>query len=98
MAKPLLDPGSYPGAVSIIFTPSAAAATLSFFWDVMRSLVGVAQVADHTALERGSGYQFTLDLGSEVLALDRLRDDIPEAEFVDLGADRFRVQLAQTEG
>ena len=84
----------YSGTVRVLFTPEAAAATLPLFWDVMAMVASTSTVVEHTTLEDGSGHEFTLSLGDEMLELKQLKSQMPEAEIVVLGADRLHVQMA----
>ena len=85
---------TYSGILYIVFTPATDAATLSFFWDVVDTVAGVGKVTAQTPLADGSGHEFTLDLGNDVLALEELKRRTPGAEVAALGQDRLRIELA----
>ena len=85
---------SYSGTLYIQFTPAADTATLAFFWDVIDSIAGVGKVVAQTPLADGSGHEFTLDMGGDLLAIEQLKKRMPGAEVVALDQDRLRIQLA----
>ena len=85
---------TYSGILYVIFTPAADAATLSFFWDTIDSIAGVGKVIAQTPLPDGSGHEFTLDLGNDILVLEQLKRRIPGGDIVALGQDRIRIELA----
>ena len=76
---------TYSGILYIIYS-SGEDAALSFFWDVMDVVAGPGKVIDQTPLADGSGHEFTLDLGSDVLVLEDLRKGIPGSEITAIGA------------
>ncbi len=85
---------SYTGIFRIVFKPAADPATLSFFWDILDSVAGVGKVVAETPLPDGSGHEFTLDLGSDVLETEQLLARIPGAEVEVLGSDRLGIHLS----
>ena len=84
---------NYSGILHIIFAPAADPATLSFFWDVIDAVAGVGKVVAQMPLADGSGHEFTLDLGNDILAVEQLKARIPGAEVLAVGQDRLRIQL-----
>ena len=85
---------SYTGILRIVFKPAADPTTLSFFWDILDSVAGVGKVVAETPLPDGSGHEFTLDLGRDVLETEQLMARIPGAEVEVLGPDRLGIHLA----
>ena len=85
---------SYSGILYIGFTPSSDATALSHFWDIVDAAAGVGKVIAETPLPDGSGDEFTLDLGEDVLVMEQLVKQIPNADIKALGMDRLRIRLA----
>ena len=89
---------SYSGTLYVVLAPAPDAGTLSFFWDVIDSVAGVGKVIAQTPLANGSGHEFTLDLGHDVLVIEQLNRRIPGAVVSALGPDRLQIELGQTFG
>ena len=89
---------SYSGTLSVVLAPAADVGTLSFFWDVIDSVAGAGKVIAQTALANGSGHEFTLDLGNDVLVIEQLNRRIPGAVVSALGPDRLQIELGETFG
>ena len=62
-------------------------------WDAVDAVAGLGKVVAQIPLTDGSGHEFTLDLGTDVLATGRLKAQIAGAEIIALGEDRLRIQL-----
>ena len=85
---------SYSGIVHVLFSPAAAdLEMLCAFWDVLETAVGVGKVTAENALADGSGHQFTMDLGEDVLKLDELRNQDSSLEVSVLGGDRLMIRM-----
>ena len=89
-AAPL--PASFSGSLSMVFTPCPDADRLGSFWEALDGIAGVGAVVDAHPTDDGSGFEFVLDLGSEVLASEELTRQIPRAEIVVLGDNRLNVR------
>ena len=89
---------TYSGILHLVLTPAADSATLSFFWDVLDAAAGVGKVIAQTPLPDGTGHEFTLDLGSDVMVMEEMKRQIPGAVIEALGQDRLHVRLGPRAG
>ena len=75
-------PGTCTGRVSLVFLPCPDAVTLGSFWEVLDGIAGIGGVVDAQPLDDGSGFDFTLDLGDQVLEIENLMGRIPNSQIV----------------
>ena len=86
-ASPL--PATFSGSLSVVFTPCPDADNLGSFWEILDGIAGVGAVVDAHPTDDSSGFEFVLDLGSEVLASEELTRQFPRTEIVALGDNRL---------
>ncbi len=94
-AAPLVG---FSGILRIVVTPVANSDTLSSFGRVIDSVVGVGKIVNQSLLPDGSGHEFTLDLGENVLTVGQLKSGLPNGEIAALGSDRLHVHLRPVMG
>lgn len=82
---------TYTGTFYISFTPATDSAK---FWDAIESVAGVGKVISLEPLSDGSGLEFTVDMGSEVMVMEELRKQIPGAAIAATGSNRLHIELA----
>jgi hypothetical protein len=88
---------TYSGVLHVVFTPAPAdLEALCSFWDVLEGAAGVGKVIAETPLADGTGYQFTVDLGSDVLQVSQLRSQNPRMEVAALAGDKLRIRMPST--
>ena len=85
-------PGTCTGRVSLVFLPCPDAVTLGSFWEVLDGIAGIGGVVDAQPLDDGSGFDFTLDLGDQVLEIENLMGRIPNSQIVAMGEDKLNVR------
>ena len=89
-ASPL--PATFSGSLSLVFTPCPDADKLGSFWEALDGIGGVVAVVDAHPTDDGSGFEFVLDLGGEVLESQELTRQIPGTEMVALGDNRLSIR------
>ncbi|MBI4299281.1 MAG: hypothetical protein HY666_05945 [Chloroflexi bacterium] len=68
---------TYSGRLSIVFTPMPYRSALERLWTVLEELVGIGKIVASQPLKDGSGIEFTMDLGKNELAIDKLLSKFP---------------------
>ena len=81
----------YTGIFYISFTPATDSAKL---WDAIESVAGVGRVISLERRADGSGLEFTVDMGSDVLVMQELKKQIPGAAITGTAPDRLHTELA----
>ena len=89
-ASPL--PATFSGSLHVVFTPCPDADRLGSFWEILDGIAGVGAVVDAHPTDDSSGFEFVLDLGSEVLASEELTRQFPRTEIVALGDNRLSIR------
>lgn len=83
---------SYTGRIYLMFPSSLSQGRLESVWDVLdKAMVGGGNITDTRLISTEAGIQFTLDLGSQELDIEALRNGFPDAEVVALEEDRLRI-------
>ena len=85
---------TYTGTLTLVFTPSPDGEMLRQIWDVLDQEAGVGAVIDAEPLPGEAGYEFTLDLGIDVLVIDNLMSGIPRAELTAIDDAKLSINLS----
>ena len=89
-------PATYTGRLKVVFAPCPDSTMLGAFWQTMEAVVGAGKITTGQPLPGGAGYEFTLNLGHEVLIVEDLRSRIPQSELMATDRDTLTIWWAQS--
>lgn len=84
-------PESYSGRVYSMFLAALDQDALGTVWEALEEVAGSGAIVDNRLVSPEAGIQFTLEMGTKVLSMDRLRNRMAGAAFMALAADRLKI-------